>query len=787
MSLSTALLAAQTNQGGNAGASESDAGFAGGVQGAPAPKTASPLSIAPFIPNTPAGQTLAGTVSENLKTTPGTLEHLMSALDSVYGHDSAYQGDRDKIKYRLQAIMNTPGADMMTKKDAIDQARGIIKGPEAQSSLKDSKPWIYQSDKPEPSGSPLFDTYQQMQYDAGHAVAPSAGTTAGQVVNRAMDFAHDIPTPDYSRNLEDAGLGAFGHGIGKVLHGAMGIFNPGQIGTIQDVGKIIADQTVGPKHPDLATQLGYDPQHPWDMALELLGMGLGGHLMVHGIGALGDLGHGLHAEDVPKILEDHANLQAAKAQLDAQGLPEPANQMAARLAAEQKVTLLQRAAADHVAVQQAQGNPVPPKAVVDPNAADPYHMVPFDPSSFIRENAPALTEPKNVAIASQALGLTGPEYEEALRYHGSQQPTSVDAGSPTTGADPIGTGDGTGVGNANGVVPTNDPGGANAVAPGPIEGDSLTTSGESPVVTDPSTPPAAGPDSQLAGQPRISKRTRGAKPVTESPVGPTGELADPSPSDASSVQPSSEANPQGTQATTSAGYGVNTPRAKVELLDAIRGASEDGPSVGDSLPLDSGGMRGREGGAADLKTLGVALGGGLAFAGGVVLYAHRNDIADYFKAHGVSNEMVIGAGLAAAVLGTAIAARKGIELPAALARDLGALDPRVLAERAMRGDTQATRLAGNALNSIVDATARHTAATGEAFGMLQKIAQDVYGTKGKHFTQNPAFKALRTTVRDTMEQNLKDGKPWNDGLSPEATQFITRVRSEVLDPMSHRA
>ena len=107
----------------------------------------------------------------------------------------------------------------------------------------------------------------------------------------------------------------------------------------------------------------------------------------------------------------------------------------------------------------------------------------------------------------------------------------------------------------------------------------------------------------------------------------------------------------------------------------------------------------------------------------------------------------------------------------------GRLDPTTLGRRYSTSVENVSQAFGKALNKFVDAKAEHVFQTHRDLGKIGKAAETHFG---KNWLNSKEFKDGNGTVRDIIEQNGVDGKPWHEGLAPAWKSFIEEVKP-VMD------
>jgi hypothetical protein len=261
---------------------------------------------------------VAGQVVKTATQTPGTLEHNMASLDSHYGQDPQYLANRDTIKYHLQRIIDVSPDDIITKKDAINTAVGILQGGMAQKGPMEMHPELYTApdDTSIDGNSSIFDIARHFADEDGH---PGRKTN---FLNRVLAYANAVPTPEIAGKDSPAYL------PGKFLQGGMSLFNPATyissaIGIPQAIGGIVARQLVpgdqghvGP--PVDAPPLGQDIAHTFGLddagnVAQLLGMLVTGHLVAPALKGATSVAKDLPGPDVAEtVVPTGEDIPAAK-------------------------------------------------------------------------------------------------------------------------------------------------------------------------------------------------------------------------------------------------------------------------------------------------------------------------------------------------------------------------------------------------------------------------------------------------------------------------------------------
>lgn len=188
---------------------------------------------------------------------------------------------------------------------------------------------------------------------------------------------------------------------------------------------------------------------------------------------------------------------------------------------------------------------------------------------------------------------------------------------------------------------------------------------------------------------------------------------------------------------------------------------------------------GRESGQADIKTLAAAG----AVVAGVAGAAASEPVRRWFAERGLvgAAEVGVGLGLTALLLK---GARSGGIKPGrfAFGEASAVLDARTLAERAVKSGDAVEALFGESADAILSARAEHVLRSGESSFKVEEAGAEAFGQKD--FMKSPLFEEWNGQVRDVMEANIAEGRPWHEGLPAEWKAFVEKVRpvlDEILD------
>jgi hypothetical protein len=224
----------------------------------------------------------------------------------------------------------------------------------------------------------------------------------------------------------------------------------------------------------------------------------------------------------------------------------------------------------------------------------------------------------------------------------------------------------------------------------------------------------------------------------------------------------------------------NDAMASLEVRRAERRAAsateQDGLLPDNPPQSNDGGKMPPQAGAVDWKLLAAA---GTASIGAAVVASPA--FQQWWKDSSFTEK-----GVSAAVAAAAVASLYGIRKAGAgsgsaarFSIDSALLDPLALARKYAGSEEKVSKSFGQVLNQLTSARSEHVFESSRALGRINHAATKVFG---KNWLDKKTFREWDIQVRDVMEANVAEGRPWHDGLPKEAIAFIEEVKP-ILDDL----